>query len=189
MAEGTKKAAKKEKEKKQSPEARLEAMRYNHMMYGPTEGELKLAPKKVNYGASYLKHPKFQSLMTAFRNGNDFKFEILTDGRLVPIATDGSHITFDGKSLFYSRALNKHEDNLFLERASAVQFQANDAAVHLVFAVLKSLAELGEPELVYQHRKFSYGTDILEFGSTDQAANLLLGTINTRKVAEKVKKT
>ena len=188
MADGVKKPAKKEKEKRQTPEERLAAMRYNHMMYGPTEGEIKLAPKKVNYGASYLKHPKFQSLMTAFRNGNAFKFEILTDGRLIPIATEASHISFDGKSLFYSRPLNKHEDNFFLDRASAVQHQTIDAAVHLVFAVIKSLAELGETELVYQHHKFEYGTDILEFSTADQATNLLLGTINTHKVPDKNKK-
>lgn len=188
MAEGQKKAAKKEKEKRQTPEERLAAMRYNHMMYGPTEGEMKLAPKKINYGASYLKHPKFQSLMTAFRNGSAFKFEILIDGRLIPIATDGSHISFDGKTLFYSRSLNKHEDNLFLDRTGAVATQTNDAAVHLVFAVLKSLAELGETDLLYQHHKFVYGTDILEFSTTEQSANLMFGTINTHKVLEKTKK-
>ena len=188
MAEGTKKAAKKEKEKKQSPEARLEAMRYNHMMYGPTEGELKLAPKKVNYGASYLKHPKFQSLVTAFRNGNAFKFDILTDGKLVTIATDGSHIQYDGRTLFYARPLNKHEDNLFLDRASAVQLQTLDAAVHLTFAVLRAFPELGEPELTYQHHKFYHGTDALEFGTTEQTSNLMVGTFKSHKTIEKAKK-
>jgi hypothetical protein len=188
MVEVPKKAAKKEKEKKQSPEARLEAMRYNHMMYGPTEGEIKMAPKKVNYGASYLKHPKFQSLMTAFRNGNAFKFDILTDGRLLTIGTDGSHISFDGKTLFYSRPLNKHEDNLFLDRASAVQHQTLDAAVHLVFAILRSFPELGEPELLYQHHKFFHGADALEFGSTEQTTNVMLGPFKSHKSPEKNKK-
>ena len=188
MAEATKKAAKKVKEVKQTPEARLEAMRYNHMMYGPTEGELKLAPKKVNYGASYLKHPKFQSLVTAFRNGNAFKFDILTDGKLITIGTDGTHLQYDGRTLFYTRPMNKHEDNLFLDRATAIQVQSQDAAVHLTFAVLRSFPELGEPELTYQHHKFYNNTGALEFDTSDQTTNLMLGPIKSHKTPEKVKK-
>ena len=64
------KARKKEKEKRQSPEERLEAMRYNHMMYGPTPGEIRPISKKVKYGASYLNHPKFNDLMNSFKNGS-----------------------------------------------------------------------------------------------------------------------
>jgi hypothetical protein len=62
MADTPTKAPKKEKVQRQSAEDRLAALRYNHMMYGPTEGEAKLTPKKVNYGAPFLKHPKFMWL-------------------------------------------------------------------------------------------------------------------------------
>ena len=185
MAELTKKAPKKEKEKRQTPEERLEAMRYNHMMYGPTEGETKLMPKKVNYGAPYLKHPKFQSLLTAFKNGTEFKFDIITDGKLISIATDGNHIRFDGKTIFYSRQLNKHEDNLFLDWSGAIQHQPVDAAVHLVFAVLRSFPAPGAPDLTYQHHKFFLGTDMLEFDTDEQTGNLLIGPFSSNKSHKK----
>jgi hypothetical protein len=186
MTGNSAKAPKKEKEKRQTPQERLEAMRYNHMMYGPTEGELKLNPKKVDYGASFLKHPKFQSLMVAFKNGTSCKFDITANGKLSTIATDGSHITFDGKVLFYSRALNKYEDNLLLDRGPAIQLQTTDPVVHLVFAVLRSLPEIAE-QLSYQHHKFYHGTGSLETSSTEQGSNLLLGPYKHNKTHEKIK--
>lgn len=187
LPEKASKKLKEPKQPKQTPEARLEAMRYNHMMYGPTEGELSLTPKKVDYGASYLKHPKFQSLIAAFKRGGAFKFEINTQSRQLVIATEGSHISFDGKSICYARSLNKHEDNLFLDRGTLIHFQTNDALVHLVFAVLRSFPELGVPDLAYQHHKFYAGNDTLEFGSTEQGANLLMGSFKASKVQEKPK--
>jgi len=41
MTTPTGKAPKKEKAKPQTPEARMKAMQYNQMMYGPTAGELR----------------------------------------------------------------------------------------------------------------------------------------------------
>ena len=187
MTGNTEKAPKKVKEKKQTPQERLEAMRYNHMMYGPTEGELKMAPKKIDFGASFIKHPKFQSLMTAFKNGTAFKFDITANGKISTIATDGSHITFDAKVLFYARPLNKYEDNLLLDRGSAVQLQSTDAVVHLVFAVLRSLPELGEPPLSYLHHKFYQGTGSLETSATDQGSNILIGPYKHNKTHEKTR--
>ncbi len=187
MTENADKAPKKVKDKRQTPQERLEAMRYNHMMYGPTEGELKMNPKKVDFGASFLKHPKFHSLMTAFKNGTAFKFDITAEGKLSSIATDGSHITFDGKVLFYARALNKYEDNLLLDRAAAVQLQTTDAVVHLVFAVLRSLPELDPSPFSYLHHKFYHGTGSLETASTEQGSNLLVGPFKHNKTHEKIR--
>jgi len=187
MTGNAEKLPKKVKEKKQSPQERLEAMRYNHMMYGPTEGEMKQNPKKVDYGVSFLKHAKFQGLMTAFKNGTAFKFDVTAGGRIFTIDTDGSHISFDGKVIFYSRPLNKYEDNLMLDRASAVQLQTTDAVVHLVFAVLRSLPELGETPFSYLHHKFYHGTGSLETGATDQGSNLLVGPYRHNKTHEKLR--
>ena len=187
MSEIAKKAPKKEKEKKQTPEERLEAMRYNHMMYGPTDGELKLMPKKIDYGVSYLKHPKFQNLMSSFKRGAAFKFDITSQGTLISISTDGSHISFGGKTLFYARPLNKHEDNLFLDRGTAIQYQTNDAVVHLLFAVLRSFPEMGEPQVMYMHHKFYYGNETLELGATEQGSNVALGTYKHNKPHERIK--
>ena len=188
MSETPGKAPKKVKEKKQSPEERLEAMRYNHMMYGPTDGEMKLTPKKIDFGASYLKHPKFQNLMSSFKRGAAFKFDITAGGTLYTISSEGNHLYFDGKVLFYTRPLNKHEDNLFLERATCIQFQTTDAVVHLIFAVLRSFPELGEPPLQYLHHKFHYGNEILEFATTEQGTNLPMGTFAHNKPHERIKR-
>ena len=182
-----KKAPKKIKEKRQTPEQRLEAMRYNHMMYGPTAGEMKSAPKVVDYGASFLKHPKFQSLMTAFKRGAAFKFDITTNGKLISIDTDGSHITFDGKTVFYSRPLNKFEENLFLDRTTAIQYQTNDAVIHLLFAVLRSFPELGDMQLQYTRRKLFYGNDTVESAGADQGSNIGLGPFKHSKPHERPK--
>lgn len=170
------KAPKKEKEKRQTPEERLEAARYNHMMYGPTEGELKLAPKKIDYGVSYLKHPKFQSLLTAFKTGGEFKFDVTAAGKAFTISTDGSHISFNNKVVFYTRILNRYENNLLLNKTTAIQNATTDALVHLVFAVLRSFPELAGYQLNYLHKKFYNGSDALDAGSVEEDANLLMGS-------------
>lgn len=182
------KAPKKEKEKKQSPEKRLEALRYNHMMYGPTAGELRPAAKKVNYGAAYLNHPKFQGLMTAFKKGVAFQFDVTEKGKSYTIATDGSHISFDGKIIYYSRPLNKHEDNLLLDRAATIQYQTTDALVHLTFAVLRSFSELGTHLLSYMNHQFYYGPETLESGIAELGPNLLIGSYKHSKALEKARK-
>jgi hypothetical protein len=187
MNEIPEKAPKKIKEKKQTPEQRLEAMRYNHMMYGRTENEMKHLPKRVDYGAPYLKHQKFQDLMTAFKNGNSYKFDITANDKVYPVATDGSHISFDGKTILYSRPLNKYEDNLLLDRAQAIQFQATDAVVHLVFAVLRSLPELGDHSLSFRGRKFYVGSATMDSGRVAEGSNLLIGSYKHNKTHERTR--
>ncbi|MGA2079266.1 MAG: hypothetical protein ABSH53_01435 [Holophaga sp.] len=187
MNEIPEKAPKKVKEKKQTQEERLEAMRYNHMMYGKTENELKHVPRRVDYGVPYLKHQKFQDLMKAFKNGNSFNFDVSANGKTYVIATDGSHITFDSKIIYYSRPLNKHEDNLLLNRAQAIQFQSTEAVVHLVFAVLRSLPELGDHQLSFLGRKFYVGSETLESGRVEEGSNLLLGSYKHNKTHERTK--
>jgi len=182
------KAPKKVKEKKQTPEERQEALRYNHMMYGRTEGELKRIPKKVDYGVAYLKHPKFISLMTGFKNGSPFKFEVTASAKVYTIATEDAQILFNGKVIFYSRPLNRYEDNLLLDRAAAAQFQTTEAFVHLVFAVLRSFPELGAPTLTYQHATFYQGPEALESGSPDQGSNMLIGPFKHTKHQERPRK-
>jgi hypothetical protein len=182
------KAPKKVKEKRQSPEERLEAMRYNHMMYGPTPGEVRPASKKVNYGASYLNHPKFQSLMTAFKNGATYKFDVIDKGKVCTISTNGSNISFNNKIIYYSRALNRYEDNLLLDKTATVQHQTIDALVHLVFAVLRSFPELGTPPFFYMNHQFYQGAEPLEASVVEQGPNLLIGSFKHTKVQERAKK-
>jgi hypothetical protein len=182
------KVPKKEKEKRQTPEERLEALRYNHMMYGPTAGEVRPAAKKINYGAPYLQHPKFQSLMAAFKKGTAYQFDVNDKGKVCTISTDGSHISFDGKIIYYSRPLNKHEENLLLDRAATIQYQGTDALVHLVFAVVRSLSELGTHQLSFMNHQFYYGIETLETGIAEQGPNLLIGSFKHQKVQEKAKK-
>lgn len=182
------KPAKKEKEKRQTPEERLEALRYNHMMYGPTENELKHAPKKVDYGAPYLKHPKFQSLMAAFRKGAAFSFDVTAGGKTCSVATEDSQISFNGKTLFYARSLNRFEDNLLLDRSTALQQQTNDVLIHLVFAVLRHFPELGPVPLTYLHKKFFLGPDPLDSVGDEHASNLMLGSFKHTKFVEKPRK-
>jgi hypothetical protein len=181
----TAKAPKKEKVRKQSPEERQEALRYNQMMYGPTAGERKPPLKKVNYGASYLTHPKFQSLMAAFKNGTEYQFSVSDKGKAYVISTDGSHICFDGKIIYYCRSLNKYESSLLMDRAATLQYQTNEALVHLVFAVLKSLPELGTLLLAYAQNEFYYGADLLESGMDQQGPNLMIGTYRNGKAPAK----
>ncbi|HEY3399425.1 MAG TPA: hypothetical protein VGK03_02245 [Geothrix sp.] len=182
------KAPKKEKEKRQSPEERLEALRYNHMMYGPTAGEMRPAPKKINYGSSYLNHPKFQSLMTAFKKGQPYQFDVTDKGKAYVISTDGAHISFDGKVIYYTRPLNKHEDNLLLDRPATIQYQSVDALIHFVFAVLRHLSELGAPRLSYLNHQFYYESETLDTGVAEQGPNLLIGCFKHNKVQEKARK-
>ena len=178
------KPPKKVKEKRQTPAERLEAMRYNHMMYGPTAGEMRPAVKKVNYGTSYLSHPKFQSLMAAFKKGTAFKFDVTDKGKAYTIATDGSHISFDGKVIYYSRPLNRYEENLLLDRTATIQYQTVDALVHLAFAVLRSFPELGSHQLFYMNHQFYYGSETLDVGIVEQGPNLLIGSYRHAKVHE-----
>ena len=179
------KAPKKAKEKRQTPEERLEALRYNHMMYGPTAGERRPAAKKVNFGTAYLNHPKFQSLIAAFKKGAAFKFEVTDKGKVYAVATEESHLSFDGKVIFYSRHLNKYEDNLLLDRTVAVHYQAIDAFVHLAFAVLRSFPELEAPPLSYLQNQFYLGSETLDVGIAEQGPNLLLGAFKHSRVHEK----
>jgi hypothetical protein len=182
------KAPNKEKEKKQTAEERLAAMRYNHMLYGPTAGEMRPVAKKVDYGASYLKHPKFLGLMAAFKKGAAFEFNVTDKGKVCTIATQESHISFDGKIIYYSRPLNRHEDNLLLDRTTTIQFQRIDAFVHFVFAVLRSFPELGTPKLSYLRHQFHHGAEPLEDGVAAQGPNLLIGSYKHNNVQEKPKK-
>lgn len=179
------KPPKKVKEKRQTPAERLEALRYNHMMYGPTAGERRPAPKKGNLGAAYLSHPKFQALMNAFRKGGASRFEVTEKGKAYAIATEDSHISFDGKVLFYSRPSNRHEDHLLLDRSVAIQYQTVEACVHLVFAVLQSFPELGAPILSHLNHQFYCGAESLEAGIAEQGPNLLLGAFRRQPAAAK----
>jgi len=175
------------KEKRQTPEERLAALRYNQMMYGRTQGEQVLAPRTVDYGASYLKHPKFQSLIKAFKNGTAYAFDITSGGKVTSISTDGAQILFGGKILFYSRSLNRYEDNLLLVRATAVQFQGSEAAVHLIFAVIRSFPELESGQLTYSRHQFYAGLGTLTSSEADQGPNMPLGSFKHTKVHERVK--
>lgn len=179
------KAPKKTKDKGLTPQERLAHMRYNHLMYGRTQTELKLAPKPVDYGASYLKHPKFQALMAAFRKGASFSFEVTANGNAITIATEDSRITFGGKQLFYSRPLNRYEDNLFLDHTTAVRVQESDPAVHLVFAVLKSFPEVQPPGLLFLYHKFYLGNDSLDSTPVGEGTNLLIGPFKHSKASER----
>jgi hypothetical protein len=181
------KAPKKTKEKGQTPQERLEHMRYNQLMYGRTLTERKLAPKSVDYGASYLKHPKFQALMTAFRKGTAFSFEVTANGAAITIATDDSRITFGGKLLFYSRPLNRHEENLYLDRTTAVRVQESDPAVHLVFAVIKSFPEMEAPGLLFLYHKFYLGNESLDSTPAGEGTNLLIGSFPHSKAPERLR--
>jgi hypothetical protein len=188
MASTPVKPPKKVKEKTQTPQERAEALRYNHMMYGPTAGEMRPVTKKVNLGSAYLKHPKFQGFMTAFKKGLAFQFEVTDKSKAYTISTDGTHILFDGKTIFYSRPLNKHEDNLLLDRVSTVYYQTNDALIHFAVAVLRALPELGSPQLTHLNQQFYYGIETLESGVAELGQNLLIGSFRHQKAIEKGRK-
>lgn len=182
------KAPKKEKAKKQTAEQRQEGIRYIHMMYGPTAGEQKLVQRKLNLGSSYLAHPKFQSLMAAFVKGDTFQFSVSDKTKNYIISTDGTHILFDGKTIYYSRPLNRHEDNLLMDRLTLAQYQTTDPLIHLAVAILRSLPELGPPKLSYVNHKFYYGAETLEAAAAEQGPNLLIGSYRHKKVTEGIKR-
>ncbi|MBK8794408.1 MAG: hypothetical protein IPN59_15140 [Holophaga sp.] len=184
MTTPTGKAPKKAKAKAQTPEERMKAMQYNQMMYGPTAGELRPVIKKIDFGAAYIKHPKFQSLMTAFKNGSNFNFTVSDKNRSYNISTDGEHIFFEGKVVFYSRSLNKFERNLLLDRLVMRQFKTIDAFVHLAFAVLRALPELEKPLLTYRNNEFFLNGEELGIETPEHGPNLMVGSykINIGKV-------
>jgi hypothetical protein len=188
MTPTPKKAPKKEKAKRQTPEERLEGIRYIHMMYGPTAGEASLVTRKINLGSAYLAHPKFQALMAAFRIGEKFQFTVTDKGNKYVISTDGTHIVFDWKTIYYSRPLNKYENNLLMDRVSVVQYQTTDALIHLVVAVVRSLPELGTVQISYVNHKLYYGSETLEAAAAEQGPNLLIGSYQHKKAQEGVKK-
>ena len=182
------KAPKKVKDKRQTPQERAEALRYNHMMYGPTAKEVPRVQKKVNLGSAYLQHPKFQALMLAFKKGTAFQFDVTDKGKVFTVATDGTQILFDGKSLFYSRPSNRYEDHLLLDRSILLQYQSSDALVHLASAVLRSLPELGAPQLSFINQQFYYGAETLEAGIEEHGPNLMVGSYRHLKAAERARK-
>lgn len=188
MSSAPGKAPKKEKVKRQTPEERAEGLRYIHMMYGPTAGERALVTRKTNLGAPYLSHPKFLSLMEAFKKGDSFQFSVTDKGRSYTIATDGTHILFDGKIIYYSRSLNRHEDNLLMNRVSTIQYQTTDALIHLAAAVLRSLPELEAPPITYVNHKLYYGGETLEVAAAEHGPNFLVGSFRHRKAPEGIQR-
>jgi len=175
MSESSTKAPKPEKLKPQSAERRQEALRYNQMMYGPTSGERRPVVKKVDYGAPYLAHPKFVALMHAFKSGTEAQFSVTFKEQAYPITTDGTHILFDGKVVFYTRPLNKYERHLLVDRAALMQYQGIDPFVHLVFAVLRSIPEATDQTLTYQNAQFWNGAETLDIGIAQHGPNLMMG--------------
>jgi hypothetical protein len=175
VATATGKPAKKEKVKPQTAEERLESLRYNHMMYGPTAGEFRPVAKKIDFGAVYIKHPKFQSLITAFRKESNHQFTVTDKGKSHVISTDGTHICFNDKVIFYSRALNKFERNLLLDKLGLQQFQMIDSFVHLVFAVIRSFPEIEATQLRYASNEFYFGSENLSAGVIEQGPNFMIG--------------
>ena len=53
--------------------------------------------------------------------------------------------------------------------------------VHLVFAVLRSLPDLADHQLTYQHHEFYHGVSPLDAIAEDQGSNLLLGIFRHNK--------
>ena len=185
MSTTPEKPIKKEKAKRQTPEERLKSLQYNHMMYGPTAGEVRPTAKKVDYGAPYLKHAKFLTLMTAFKQGVSSEFNVSEKNKSYTISTDGTHILFNKIIIYYSRSLNKYECSLLLDRSAAIQYQSIDAFVHLALAVLRSLPELGTPQLRFANKEFYYGTEKLETGIAENGPNLLIGPYRNNLSKEK----
>jgi len=97
------------------------------------------------------------------------------------IATNGTSISFQGRVLFYTRSQNHYENNLFLDREAAVHFQDLEAAVHLMFAVVRSFPELGDAALRYQYNKLFHGDQTLESAPTGLTANVLLGSFRNNR--------
>jgi hypothetical protein len=176
------------KERKQTEAERLAALRYNHMLYGPTAGELRPVAKTTYDGSAYLKHPKFQSLIAAFKKGTEFKFDVTDKDRVFTISTAESNLAFDGKIMFYSRPLNRHEHSLLLDKQAAIPYQRRESFVHFVFAVLKSLPELEAPPLAYRRPEFLLGSESMEDTVATQGPNLLLGAYTHSHPQERPKK-
>lgn len=182
------KPPKKEKARKQTPQEREEGLRYIHMMYGPTAGEAKLVARKTNLGSAYLNHPKFQALLEAFKKAGAFQFSVTDKGRSYMIATTAGQITFDGKVLFYAREVNRYEDNLLMDRTTAIQFQNTDALIHLAGAVLRSLPELGPCPLTSINHKLYFGPESFETAAAENGPNFLVGSFKHKRVSEGTKR-
>ncbi len=187
MSSAPEKGPKKEKEKRQTAEERQEALRYNQMMYGRTAGERLQPAKKTNLGTAYLQHPKFQELMAAFRKGTSSHFEVRDKGKLYTINTDGTQICFDGRVIYYSRPLNRFEDNLLMDRAALIQYQTIDSLVHFAAAVLRSLPELQAPALDFVNREFTYDGEPLGNRIALEGPNLLVGAFKHTRSTGKPK--
>lgn len=185
MTIAPKKNPKKEKTKQQSPEQRLEALRYNQMMYGATASELVPASKKVNFGGTYIKHDKFQELISAFKNGVKADFSVKEKDKKYRISTDENQILFDDKVIFYSRVLNKFENNLLLDKTEILRYQTTEAFVHLIFAVIRSLPDLGAPRLSYLNNEFLWDSVGLGVGLAEHGPNLLIGSYKIQKSKNK----
>jgi len=181
------KATRKPKPKREPPPDMTESIRYSRIMYGRTTTELRMLPKRVDYGGSYLRHPKFQNLAAAFRKGTAAQFDITAGDTVYTIATDGTSISFQGRTLFYTRSQNRYENNLFLDREAAVQFQDLEPAVHLVFAVVRSFPELGDAAIRYQYHKFFHGDETLEAAPAGLSANLLLGSFRNARPSDRIR--
>lgn len=182
------KAPKKQKAKQQTEAERLEGLRYIRMMYGPTAGEKSLVSRKTNLGAAYLAHPKFQSLMAAFRKGEAFQFNVTHKEKTFVVAAEGSQILFDGRTLYYSRPANRFEHSLLMDRTTVVLYQANEALVNLAVAVIRSLPDLEAPPITYINHKVYYGSEALEAVAAEQGPNLLVGSFRDKQAAEASRK-
>lgn len=175
MTDAPGKTPKKAKEKRPSPQDRLASIRYSHMMYGPTAGEMRPTVRKADLGAPYLNHPKFQSLMSAFKRGAAYTFDVTDKGKVYPVATAEFQITFGGRVVYYARPANRYEDHLLLDRSTALHYQAVEAFAHLVFAVLRSLPDLENPPLTHLRNQFYWDGETLDVGIAQQGPNQLLG--------------
>ena len=87
--------------------------------------------------------------------------------------------------IYYSRSLNRYESDLLLDRAAALQFQAVDAFVHLAIAVLRSLPELGTPQLSFRFGEFWYGVEKMETAIAAQGPNVRIGSYRVHAAKEK----
>lgn len=184
MSETTPKPPKKEKERRQTPEERQQALRYNHMMYGLTANEKMRSPRKVDYGAPYLAAPKFQALIAAFKKASVGSFEVTQGGRSHSVTTEEGQISFNGKVFCYTRHLNRFEDNLLVDLNAALQFEESEVFVHLLFAILRSFPELGAPRLVYGNRTFYLDGETLKTAIQTVGPNLLMGSFPHGRVVQ-----
>lgn len=174
-------------DRKLTPEERRQALRYNQMMYGPSDRERQLAPKRVDWGGAFLKHPRFQALLEALRKGNAASFEVSAGGRSHLIATNGAEISFDARTVFYTRPMNRYEDHLLVDRAVLVFHEANEVLAHLVFAVMRSLVAAEAPPLNYLRKAYYLGSEPLD-ANGPEGSNLLLGAFRHAKPMERPRK-